>query len=327
MNLSFLPYLVDPATGECLELFVEKRNGDSIIEGMLSSTSNKYPIVRGIPRFSGYQDKANYTNSFGYQWNKWSKLQFESENIGKPMEGHTRGMWERITGIDSKRLEGVFAEFGCGSGRFLEVVRMKQGKVIGIDLSDAVEAAGEAFQDDPEVLICQADVLQPPIKPGSLEGAFSIGVLHHTPNPEKGFGKMVRCVRPGGWAAVCVYGKGGYYDFPTVSLYRNLFKFLWPVFKHYPPLIYSNFATYFLRPISSIPFLGKGVKGLFPYIQLKDINWSLLDTFDSVTPSYQSAHESFEVFQWFKKNSLINIEPSDWGFTAFHAVKPSGAKN
>lgn len=47
-----------------------------------------------------------------------------------------------------------------------------------------------------------------------------------------------------------------------------------------------------------------------------------LDTFDSITPGFQSAHESYEVFQWFKKAGLIEIEPSNWGFTSYHGLKP-----
>jgi hypothetical protein len=76
-----------------------------------------------------------------------------------------------------------------------------------------------------------------------------------------------------------------------------------------------------------IPFIGRITSGLFrvffPNINLPDINWSLLDTFDSITPSYQSTHESYEVFQWLKNCGLVNIEPTDWGFTSYRAIKPA----
>jgi hypothetical protein len=121
---------------------------------------------------------------------------------------------------------------------------------------------------------------------------------------------------------VGVYGKGGYYDFPTVAFYRGLFKLMWPVFKHYPPLIYSYVTAYGLRPFTPIAPLRKTLKVFFPHIQLADPRWSLLDTFDSVTPSFQSAHESYEVFEWFKSAGLIEVEPSPWGFTAYHGRKP-----
>lgn len=155
-----------------------------------------------------------------------------------------------------------------------------------------------------------------------MDGAFSIGVLHHTPNPRKGFEEMGKTVKHGGWVALSVYGKGGYYDFPTVSLYRMLFKALWPLVKHYPPLLYAYLTTYGIRPLSYIPALGQLLRIVFPFVRLPDAQWSLLDTFDSVTPSYQSSHESYEIYQWFKESGMIEIAPSNWGFTAYHALNP-----
>lgn len=323
MHRSFLTYLADPQTHESLRLEATKTDGNFVQEGALLSSTHRYPIVHGIPRFSGYNDQSSYASSFGYQWCKWSRLQFESENQGLPMEGHTLCMWERITGVQQQDLVGsVVLDCGCGPGRFLDVVESRGGRAIGIDLSDAVEAAGENFRGNPNVLICQGDVLQPPIKPASVDGAFSIGVFHHTPDPRRGFEQMCQAVRPGGWSAVCVYGKGGYYDFPTVTLYRNLFKRLWPALGHYPPLIYSYIAAYCLRPISNLPLVGKLMRLPFPFVPLPDAKWSLLSTFDSITPNYQSAHESYEVYSWLKDLGLSNIEPSDWGFSAYHGVIP-----
>lgn len=326
MHISFLKYLVDPRTGQPLEAHSQRNEGDFIWEGELRSDSNRYPIVRGVPRFAGYQDANNYTNSFGYQWNKWARVQFESQNIGKPMQGYTMRMWEKVTSIESKDLGGALVlDYGCGPGRFTEIVRMKNGRAIGIDLSGAVEAAAENFRYDAGVLICQADILQPPIRPETVDGAFSIGVLHHTPNPRKGFQEMVKTVKPGGWAALAVYGKGTYYDFPTVTLYRNVFRALWPALKHYPPLLYSYAAAHVLAPLSRVPILGQILRGAFPFVRLPDAQWSVLDTFDSVTTSYQSSHESYEVFGWLKQAGLEGIEPSDWGFSSYHAMKPAAA--
>lgn len=325
MRTHFLKYLVDPATGEDLKIeSTAEKNGD-VTEGWLVSKHNRYPIIRGVPRFAGYNDDANYTKSFGYQWNKWSKIQFDSQNVGKPMQGHSEKMWDRITGIKNTDLKGVvIADFGCGPGRFIEVARKKKGIVIGIDYSDAVEAAHDNFADDANVLICQADILHSPLKPGSIDGAFSIGVLHHTANARDGFTEMVSTVRPGGWIAISVYSVGGYYDNFFVTLYRKIFKTLWPIFGHYPPLIYSYATIYLLRPLLKIPILRTLIRpffSFFPFINLPDIRWSVLDTFDSVTPSNQAGFTPYQVFQWFKSAGLRDIEPSDWAGANFTAIK------
>jgi len=320
---SFLRSLVDPRTKEPLALNARQWDGEFVLEGSLVSRANSYPIVRGVPRFAGYKEDAdNYTASFGFQWSHWSRVQFESENVGGPMEGHTLRMWERITGITDTNLHGaVIGDFGCGPGRFVEIVRRRHGRVIGLDLSDCVEVAHQNFRSDPNVLICQADILNPPLSAESLDGAFSIGVLHHTPDPQHGFEQLVRCSRIGGWVAISVYGKGGYYDFPSVRLWRRVFRALWPVFGHYPALAYANTTTRMLRPLARIPLLGIALRGLFPFVRLPDIRWSVLDTYDSLTPAYQSAHETDEIRGWFQRCGLAEIVASNWGVTAYHAVR------
>lgn len=325
MRAHFLNYLVDPHTGENLNLEITREHLGDIIEGSLFSSRNRYPIVRGIPRFAGYEDNNNYTTSFGYQWNKWSKIQFDSENIGKPMEGYTLKMWDNITHIQEPDLNrAVIVDFGCGSGRLLETIRQKDGIAIGIDLSYAVEAAQEIFANDPNVLICQADVLKSPIRPNSADGAFSIGVLHHSKNAREGFNEMVKCVKSGGWLAVSLYSPGGYYDNFFVNVYRKLFKVLWPYCGHYPPLIYSYITVYLFRPLLHIPILRTLIRpflAFFPFFNIKDIRWSVLNTFDSVTPTNQYVFTPYQVFQWFKEAALRDIEPSNWAGATIHARK------
>lgn len=326
MHKKFIKYLIDPKTGEDLVLQSTREEKENIIEGFLVSKSNKYPIVRGVPRFAGYNDANNYTKSFGWQWNKWSKIQFDSYNIGKPMANFTIDMWNKITDIKSTDLNNsVIVDIGCGPGRFLETIRQKNGLAIGIDLSDAVEAAADNFAKDTNVLICQADILQTPIRGESMDGVFSIGVLHHTTNPKAGFNEMVRVTKPNGWVSLSVYSTGGYYDNFIVNAYRKIFKALWPVFGHYPPLIYSYTSVYLTRAIMLVPIFRTIVRPFLSFIPCinikKDRSWSVLNTFDSVTPSNQSGHTPYEVFQWFKKANLKEIEPSNWAGASFHAIK------
>jgi SAM-dependent methyltransferase len=231
-------------------------------------------------------------------------------------------MWERITG-QTGRLDGqVVAEYGCGSGRFIETLAARGAIAIGLDLSTAVEAAAQNFRGNPNVLICQADVMKPPLKPRSIDGAFSIGVLHHTVSPSQGVSAMAHCVKPGGWVATCVYPKGGYYDHPLTTIYRRFFRFLKPIGGYRLPLAYAYFASRVLNPLSRIPVAGMVIKASFPFARIPDRRWSFLDTFDSLTPEHQTTHETFEVFEWFRKAGLINIEPGDWGPTAFHGRLP-----
>jgi ubiquinone/menaquinone biosynthesis C-methylase UbiE len=77
--------------------------------------------------------------------------------------------------------------------------------VIGIDCSLAADVAASNFLEDFNVCICQADALKLPIKSGSIDGAYSIGVLHHTPSPMSGVKEAFRVLRPGGWFSMSVH--------------------------------------------------------------------------------------------------------------------------
>jgi len=74
-------------------------NNGLITSGRFDQWSGiSYPIIRGI-RFAKSEA---YSKSFGYEWNKWPRVQFESENKGKPMQGHTTAMWNKITRIGGR---------------------------------------------------------------------------------------------------------------------------------------------------------------------------------------------------------------------------------
>ena len=181
MHAKFLDLFCCPETRKALTLDAQVTLQNGIVwAGTLRSPSGRqYPIVRGVPRFV---DREHYAASFGWEWTRWPRVQFDSENVGRPMAGHTTRMWERITGAAVEDVTGkTVVDFGCGPGRFLDVVRRKGGIAVGIDLSQAVDAARTNFGDDPDVLIVQGDLLRPPFREGAFDGGFSIGVLHHTP--------------------------------------------------------------------------------------------------------------------------------------------------
>jgi SAM-dependent methyltransferase len=322
MHVQFLDYLVDPFTRQQLTLETSAPVDGIVTDGFLVSESNRFPIIRGVPRFVKVD---NYAESFGWQWTHWPRVQFDSENVGKPMEGHTGRMWHAITGLNetTDRLDGqVVLDIGCGPGRFIEVARKKGALVIGLDYSVAVDAAAKNFVDDPNVCIIQGDALQLPIARGSLDGSFSIGVLHHTPNPASGVKEAFSILKNDGWLALCVYGKGGYYNYPNVQAWRWLFKSLWPYFGEWPALLYTMITINLFRPVAQVSrTLGRAIKVFFPFMSIPDKDWSLLDTFDSITPSYQSGHESFEVFMWFKSVGFRQIEPTNWGSTSYRGIK------
>src|SRR4051812_24809494 len=328
MHPKFLPILCCPDTGESLtlEALVTLSNGTVWAGTLRTESGAAYPIRRGVPRFVDRQD---YSASFGWEWGRWPRVQFESENVGRPMAGHTTRMWERITGITDDEVRGrTIVDFGCGPGRFLDVVRRKGGVAVGIDLSDAVDAARTNFADDPDVLIVQADLLRPPFREGSFDGGFSIGVLHHTPEPHCGVAALTRSVKPSGWVACCVYPKGDFYDYPSVRRFRKLHHALAGTFEYLPALLYSYFAAYVLAPAFRA-LKGWGLHRAVEYIErnwlvalwLKDPQWRVLDTFDAITPRIATTHTEEEVADWLTAAGCESVKRTAWCPTSVTSVR------
>jgi SAM-dependent methyltransferase len=328
MHPKFLDILCCPESGDSLELEshrVRVRDG-MIVSGTLRSTSGRvYPIVRGVPRFVGVE---HYASSFGYEWSRWPRVQFEDANVGRPMAGHTTRMWERITGVSGSLNGQTVVDFGCGPGRFLDVVRRRGGRAVGIDLSLAVESARRNFADDQDVLIVQGDLARPPFQPGSFDGGFTIGVLHHTPDPQRGLSAMARTLAPRAWAACCVYPKDDFYDFPSVARFRRLHHKLKPMVGYRFALAYSYFSAFALAPAmraakeNGLHRLVRTIeRNWLVCLRLKDPRWRLLDVFDAITPEMATTHTEAEVAAWMRAAGFENLRRTPWCPTSACGVK------
>lgn len=326
MHPKFLDVLCCPETGEPLTLEIREQQVNGLVTtgALVTHSGRSYPIVRGVPRFV---DAEAYADSFGVEWNRWPRTQFEFENVGRPMEGHTTRMWERITGVSPDDVrDRTIVDFGCGPGRFLDVVRSKGGYAVGIDLSSAVEAARENFRTDPDVLIVQGDILHPPFVPGSMDGGYTVGVLHHTPDPAAGLASLARVVQPDGWLACCVYSKDDFYDYPSVARLRGLHHTLKPIVGYRFALAYAYFAAYMLAPAlqlakrmgmwSAVQYVERN---LLVCLRLKDPRWGVLDVFDAITPQIASTHTPEEVRGWMERAGCGDIRTTYWCPTSFAA--------
>ena len=69
MHISFLPLLADSILGaeQSLQLETNQARGDIVLKEAVPSC-NRFPIIRGVPRFAGNLIGSDYVASFGYQW-------------------------------------------------------------------------------------------------------------------------------------------------------------------------------------------------------------------------------------------------------------------
>jgi SAM-dependent methyltransferase len=97
---------------------------------------------------------------------------------------------------------------GCGFGRSLYYAASYGATMIGLDLSEAVEAARENTRHLPGVHLVQGDIFHPPVRRRSLDFVYSIGVLHHLPDPKAGFLSLSRLLKPDAPMFIWVYLRG-----------------------------------------------------------------------------------------------------------------------
>jgi 2-polyprenyl-3-methyl-5-hydroxy-6-metoxy-1,4-benzoquinol methylase len=155
----------------------------------------------GIPRF--VPQRGNYADAFGIQWKTFSKTQLDSYtgttiSLDRARRCVGEENWSRLH--DSHVLEA-----GCGAGRFTEVLLNAGARVTSIDLSQAVEANQDNFPQDDRHRVAQADLLQPPFAPGQFDVVFCLGVVQHTPDPDKAIAKLYEQVCPGGLLVIDHY--------------------------------------------------------------------------------------------------------------------------
>ena len=97
-------------------------------------------------------------------------------------------------------------EGGCGKGRHTQLAAGWGARdVIGIDLSEAVETAFAGTRALANAHIIQADIYNLPFA-RIFDYAFSVGVLHHLPDPRGGFVSVASKVKPDGHLSAWVYG-------------------------------------------------------------------------------------------------------------------------
>ena len=203
MKETLLSYLVCPSCEGPLDLSVRNAEQGEIIEGELRCPAcmSSFPITSGIPRFANLDqiesDKRATATGFGWQWQHFTQ---QDERYAEQFLG-----WIAPVTPEFFR-DKVVLEGGCGKGRHTQLAaRWGARDVIGIDLSAAVETAFAATRSLPNAHIIQADIYHLPVA-RTFDYAFSVGVLHHLPDPRGGFLSLASKVKPGGHVSAWSYG-------------------------------------------------------------------------------------------------------------------------
>jgi SAM-dependent methyltransferase/uncharacterized protein YbaR (Trm112 family) len=211
--------------------FVESPGGTDVVEGLLTCACQaSYPIVGSIPRMvvnafrlfptfvNRYRSaltsipddelrsdegeferlQARTRRSFGYQWTTFSEIAADfRDNFLNYLYPATPETFKGKLGLD----------VGCGFGRHLCQAAACGAEMVGVDFSAAIESSYANTRHLPNVRLVQADIYNLPFEPATFDFVYSVGVLHHLPDPQRGLQAITPLVKPRGLASIWVYSK------------------------------------------------------------------------------------------------------------------------
>lgn len=202
MKLRLLDLLRCPDCRTELSCEASEQRGAEIVAGALrcSNCGAEYPISAGVPDFvpgSVNKDQRKTAEAFGWEWQHFKELDapYEEQFLD----------WLQPVGKEFFR-DKTILDAGCGMGRWTaQSARFGAADVVGVDISEAAYVAQSRAEQLPNMHVVRADICRLPFdRPFSF--AYSIGVLHHMPDPEAGFKAMVSHLAPGGSIHAWVYG-------------------------------------------------------------------------------------------------------------------------
>jgi ubiquinone/menaquinone biosynthesis C-methylase UbiE len=155
--------------------------------------------------------------SFGRQWARFDQSPVPEETLKRMFSEYFDIFpWERLPE------DAVGADVGCGSGRWARFAAERAATLHCIDASEeALSVARVRLSSFSNVVFhrCSIDAL--PFEEGSLDFAYSLGVLHHVPDTAAAFTAIARALKKG--APLLIYL---YYTFENRPAW---YRFLWSV--------------------------------------------------------------------------------------------------
>jgi len=199
------------------------------------------------------------------------------------------------------------AEIGSGTGRFVNIlIEVGAKHVIAIEPSDAFEILCRNIRQPEKVTCLKITGDQLPAY-GNLDYIFSIGVLHHIPDPGPVVDAAFKALRSGGHFLIWLYGKEGN------NLYLTLIRPLRSITKRLPHFFLASLVEIIYWPLVlynmichrfPLPLHGY----LLSVFEKASPNKRKLTIYDQLNPSYAKYYNQFEVKKLLSDGKFVNIQ-------------------
>ena len=251
----------------------------------------------------------DYTDSFGFQWNIHAKTQLDSYTG----ISNSRERLFDSTGWPEKMPGEKILEAGSGAGRFTEILLTTGADVWSFDDSEAVSANKANNGGHPNLHLFRANIYDLELPPGSFDRVVCLGVLQHTPDPKAAFMSLARQVRPGGRLAIDVYAlritgllHWKYVLRPITKRMdkKRLYRVVQSTVPHLLPLAVLMRKIGGIAGARLIPVCEYSNLGLTPE---RHVEWSILDTFDALSPRHDRPQRMSVVRSWFDEAGFDEV--------------------
>jgi ubiquinone/menaquinone biosynthesis C-methylase UbiE len=137
---------------------------------------------------------------FGDEWERFDQSGLDSDEHALLFEKYFRVFpWQSLP----KNAQGF--DMGCGSGRWAKLVAPRVGKLHCIDPSSALQVAQRNLAAFSNCEFHQGGVSDALLIDGSMDFGYSLGVLHHVPDTQRGIEDCVRILKPGAPFLIYLY--------------------------------------------------------------------------------------------------------------------------
>lgn len=137
---------------------------------------------------SGSFDKPT-VDGFGYEWTVYDQTERDPESIRASFQRYFVNFpWDELQD------QALGVDVGSGSGRWAALVSERGFPLVAIDASQ--EALRVTRRAASSAVVLNASAVEMPLGTGTVEFAFSLGVLHHLPDTAGALAEIHRVLRP-----------------------------------------------------------------------------------------------------------------------------------